>query len=340
MPMSEEMLRRSDLIRQRRAQPSKRRMFSKSHKRVVKSKITSPPPVMVRGGGFALHAEGGESRTIRRPRRRYDVALSTPGAEVRLPSLPRVRIGWRLFSSMLTVVLLTALYMVWNSPMYRVSLIEVKGLQRLSADEINAFLNLNNRSIFMVEPYEIKRNLLEAFPQLLEVEVQVAIPARVLVKVRERQPVLVWKQGEETLWVDAMGVAFPPHGEPAPSVVVESENAPFMSNQIEDALYSKESGSIKQASKIERFLPPQLVSAVLAISHRLPDNLTLKYSPTHGLGWRDPRGFDVYFGVDTSDTEMKLQVYQAIIDYFDREQIQPAMVSIEYLHAPYFRLEP
>lgn len=340
MPVSEEMLRRSDLIRQRRAQPSKRRAFSKSPKRVVKSKVTSPPPVMVREGRFVLHAEGRESQTIRRPRRRYDVALSTPGAEVRLPSLPKVRMGWRLLSGVLTMVLLVALYMIWNSPMYRVSQIEVKGLQRLSAEEINTFLDLNECSIFMVEPYEIERSLLDAFPQLLDVEVQVDIPAKVLVKMRERQPVLVWKQGEETLWVDANGVAFPPHGEPAPSVVVEAEKAPFTSPQDEGTLYNKGSSPIKQANKIERFLPPQLVSAVLAISHQLPDNLTLKYSQARGLGWRDPRGFEVYFGVDTSDTEMKLQVYQAIIDYFDREQIQPAMVSIEYLHAPYFRLEP
>lgn len=340
MPVSEEMLRRSDLVRQRRSQPSKRRALSKSPKRVVKSKVTSPPPVLVREGRFVLHAERRESQTIRRPRRRYDVALSTPGAEVRLPSLPRVQIGWRLLSSMLTVVLLAALYVVWNSPMYRVSQIEVKGLQRLSAEEINTFLHLNERSIFMVDPYDIERSLLEAFPQLLEVEAQVAVPARILVKVRERQPVLVWKQGEEILWVDANGVAFPSHGEPAPSVVVEAENAPFTSLQIEGTLYTKENSPIKQANKIERFLPPQLVSAVLAISHQLPNNLTLKYSQAHGLGWRDPRGFDVYFGVDTSDTEMKLQVYRAIIDYFDREQIQPAIVSIEYLHAPYFRLEP
>ncbi len=339
MSASEDSLRRSDLIRQRRARQSRRRPLSKNHKRDSKTRIVSPPPVLVREGStFSQTVELG-NRAIRRPKRRYDVALSTPGAEVRLPSLPRVRIGWRLLSILLFMMLVVALYIAWNSPTYRVSHIEVKGLQRLKVEEIESILELDNQLIFMVEPRAIEKKLLSTFPQLNKVHVQVDVPAKVRINVSERQPVLVWKQGEETLWVDSMGVAFTPHGEPAPVVIVEAEDSPFTSPQSEE-LFVEVNGHRDEANgQTKRFLPPQLVSAILAISHRLPNHTTLKYSNVYGLGWRDERGFDVYFGIDTTDAEMKMQVYQAIVEYLDKEQIQPVMVSVEHLHAPYFRLE-
>lgn len=340
MSTPEKPLRRSDLIRQRRVSSPRRRTTLQPLKRGSRPQSPSVPPILVREGRVLLPSNAPQERVFKRPKRRYDVALSVPGAEVRLPSLPRVRMGWRLLSGALTLLLSAALYIVWNSPMYRVSQVEVKGLQRLSVEEVSTILDLEDRSVFMIDPKRVEQELLEAFPQLLGVSVQVDIPARVMVTLRERQPVLVWKQGEEALWVDASGVAFPPYGEPPPSVVVEVEGTPFTANSAVDTSLNIEGGQGRALKNVERFLPPQLVSAILAVSHRMLNNVSLKYSETHGLGWRDSRGFDVYLGVDTTDTEMKLLVYQAIMDYLDREQIQPAMVSIEQLHAPYFRMEP
>jgi hypothetical protein len=37
--------------------------------------------------------------------------------------------------------------------------------------------------------------------------------------------------------------------------------------------------------------------------------------------------------------EMKLLVYQAIVDRLQKEGITPALISVENVHAPYYRLE-
>ena len=67
--------------------------------------------------------------------------------------------------------------------------------------------------------------------------------------------------------------------------------------------------------------------------------LNLVYDSVHGLGWNDPKGWEVYFGSEDQDMEMKLTVYQALVDRLENEGIQPAMISVEYVHAPYYRME-
>jgi hypothetical protein len=36
---------------------------------------------------------------------------------------------------------------------------------------------------------------------------------------------------------------------------------------------------------------------------------------------------------------MKLNVYQTLVDQLQSEGIQPEMISVEYVHAPYYRME-
>ena len=64
------------------------------------------------------------------------------------------------------------------------------------------------------------------------------------------------------------------------------------------------------------------------------------YTAGHGLGWKDPRGWEVYFGMNLKDMEMKLRVYKTLVKRLGKEKIQPQLISVEYVHAPYYRLEP
>lgn len=287
---------------------------------------------MVRGGqtGGALNSR----RKAKPVKRRYDVALGATGAEMRLPSLPSVRFGWRLVSGLLVGILAFTLYTLWNSPMYRVSTAEVEGLKRLNSQDINVVANVTGKPIFVVDPRKVKRDIQASFLELADVSVEVKIPAKVLIIVEERQPVLAWEEESKVIWVDAKGIAFPPRGEDGPSILVEAENSPLSppasDPQEEDA----------QIESPNRFLPPQLVSAVLAISLQAPQGTPLVYTADHGLGWKDPRGWEVYFGMNLEDMEMKLRVYKTLVKRLGKEKIQPQLISVEYVHAPYYRLEP
>ncbi len=72
----------------------------------------------------------------------------------------------------------------------------------------------------------------------------------------------------------------------------------------------------------------------------MPEGTVLVFDSEHGLGWNDPNGgWDVFFGNEDEDMDMKLAVYQALVERLKTEGIQPALISVEYVHAPYYRME-
>jgi cell division protein FtsQ len=290
------------------------------------------PPVMVRGGLAAFPAK--EQHRGKRAKRRFDVSLDTPGAEMRLPSLPMVSFGWRLLSGLLVVILAFTLYTIWNSPMYKVKTVEVEGLQRLSEEDVNAVARVSNEPIFKVDPLKVQVELEKAFPELYDVSVDVKMPASVLVKVAERQPVIAWIQDGNEVWVDSTGMAFPKRGDKEPGVVIEAEDSPLSVTNVTE---SESSGDVKDEPK--RFLPAQTVNGILALSFQAPENTQLLYNNSHGIGWNDKRGWKVFFGKDPDNVEMKLQVYKAIVKQLSKKKIQPTFISVEYVHAPYYRIE-
>jgi cell division protein FtsQ len=301
------------------------------------------PPVMVRG---AVPGTAKIKRKRSKTRRRYDVALGVPGAEMRLPSIPQVRPGWRLVSFVMVALLSVLIYHLWTSPVYRVQAAEVGGLNRVTNDEVNAALNIEDEPIFTLDANQMQERLSSAFPEFSAVSVQVALPATVAVTVTERIPVLIWHQGSKTELVDAEGVAFSSRGEAADArlPVVEAKSAP--PSPIPQA--PKPAGiELKDIQPLDDqpvsqgpnyFMTPDLVKAVLVLSKQAPKNTAMVYDAQHGLGWKDARGWEVYFG-DAQDITMKLRVYKAIINQLMADDTQPALVSVEYVHAPYYRLE-
>lgn len=285
------------------------------------------PPVMVRYSTTGLPLK---IRKKVKTRRRYDLALSVPGAEIRLPSIPQIQVGWRLASGVLVVALVILLYHLWTSPLYRVGLAKVIGLQRMSIRDVNAVLDMTDELIFAVDAGLLQEELQDTFPEFLLVSVKVEWPNSVSVTIEERQPILAWKQDGRTVLVDPNGVAFPMRSqtERIPSMVIESLVSPPVVEQDMD---------IGEDSPI-RFMSVELVSAILSISAQAPQNTPLIYDSIHGLGWKDTRGWEVYFG-NVSDMNIKLLVYKALVDYIGRESINPVLVSVEYVHNPYYRLE-
>ena len=78
---------------------------------------------------------------------------------------------------------------------------------------------------------------------------------------------------------------------------------------------------------------------MLSLVDYLPEGNTLNYDPQYGLGWRDPQGWLIYFGKDISNIDMKLAEYETIIAELQAKNLRPALISIEYLYAPFYRLE-
>jgi hypothetical protein len=194
---------------------------------------------------------------------------------------------------------------------------------------VNSVLDIRDEPVFTINPNALVQKAQEAFPEFSSVSVQVNLPHDVEMQVEERQPILTWKQDGRTLLVDANGVAFPQRdlSGAAPSLMVEAFSSPAVPRQL-----SQEEGTSMQFLSVDR------VSAILSMSAQAPKDTPLVYDSRHGLGWKDSRGWEVYFG-DVRDIDMKLRIYQSIIKKIGKGEAKPVLISVEYPHAPYYRLE-
>ncbi len=315
---------RSSDARPRASKRTRRVVSTPSGRRQIRSPY-GHPPVLVRNENSALPTE---NRRRKKTRRRYDVAMGAYGAELRLPSLPQFHVGWRLVSFLLVAVIAGAIYAVWTAPEFKVGAVEINGLVRLTHEDIQTVVSLEGEPIFTISSSQIKQDLMEAFPEIADVSIAVGLPASVVVTLEERQPVLALRQGEEELWVDGEGVSFSPRGDSGPLPVIEGEEIANL--------------AISEGSEGATRYDPKMIQAVLALSAYVPPGRPLVFDDQHGLGWSDDRGWRVYFGTNLADAgemEMKLRVYDTLVQRLDENGIWPGFISVEFLHAPYYRLE-
>ena len=315
-----------------------------------------PPPVMARSYRMDVPFQVNRPHT-KKARRRYDVSLGVPGAEMRLPSLPVLRITRSWILLLLVIVLLGGLYFLWNAPPFQVQAAQVEGLKRVNSNDVNAVLDVSGKPVFSLFRTDLSGKLEAAFPEFSSASVQISLPNTVRVQVTEREPVLTWRQGDSLQLVDNDGYAFPLRlaASTVISPVIEASGSPVELGitEIDVAAYIAASTKSEQdpfeaqaaapepieplSDESKPFIKPQTVAAILSVSRSVPSGAVLIYDPTHGLGWQDERGWQVYVG-DDQDIAMKLLVYEALVQRLVSDEIQPELVSVEHVHNPYYRL--
>ncbi len=346
---SSERANHVDRVRQRREkQPARRSARRSSGGRSWFSTSSVPQsPVLVRRGSLAPVENTARAKDVvdktsgrSRARRRYDIALSIPGAEVRLPSLPAFAFSWRIASGLLVLLMGAALYFLLFSPTFEVSKVDVLGLKRLTLQDVDPILALTGETIVKVDPRAVEQRLMVAFPEFSSVQIRISLPAQVKVYIVERQPVIDWVQKGQDQWVDAQGVAFPPRGTADGIITVQADGAPFATAPApQGSSDAKATGkSVASASLATQFLPVDLVSTILSMRQYLPKGSALIYSADHGLGWNDPGGWQVYFGSQLTEMDQKLLVYQAVVGQLKKDGVSPTLISVEYVNAPYYRV--
>ena len=340
---------RADLVRQRRAgkkpaASSIPQVDSTARKTYRPESIflpVTPRPAARKGyGKFGSTAQGSAvSRTLRqsqgtasspyaRSSRRSgnDYSFSLGRADVRAPSLSIPQLGSRWISLVGSALLVFLLYTMWTSSAFTVASATVHGNERLGAADINSVLGMVGEPIFKAVPANLVNNLHAAFPDLASVRVSVGFPNHINITVVERTPVLAWYQNDSVTWIDGNGVAFRPRGQVNGLIQVSANGTPpKVETDPSTPLYAMP------------YIDPAMVKAMVTLSPYVPSGAPMVYDPKYGMGWQDPRGWSVYFGGNTQDIPMKLVVYKAIVDAFTKQGIQPTMVSMEYLDAPFYK---
>jgi hypothetical protein len=263
-----------------------------------------------------------KARRSRRPRRRYDLPLpGQPGAEVRLPALPVLRLGPRLLSATLVGLGAWLLVLLFTAPTFRVAEALVSGNRILSDGQLRSIAQVDGQSVFLVDPETVVERLL-AYPEVAAAESQVRWPNRVQVTVVERQPMARWVDGDRTWWISPEGIAYAPHGE-WPGVVEIVSREPVLAVSVDP---------------LAPVISIDVLEAAAVLNALLPQAAPLRYDPVHGLGFDDQAGWTAYFGM-AGDMVVKVRMYQALAAYLVAHNVQPALVSVEDVAAPYYRME-
>ncbi len=314
-------LSRAEMVRTRlRKQPKKRLVLTSAN-----TSRTLPPIISRSEMTYVVQ----QKTTPPSTKRRFQAAFSIPGFQMRLPaiSLPRVEGKSRLLSFFLSTLLGAALFLAFTLPEFQVTRAQVHGNQRISADDINSVLSSTGQPIFAIMPSDLETRLRLNYPELVSAKVTLGLPNILIVNIVERQPVILWKQGGGYTWIDSSGVAFRPRGSADNLIPVAAVASPPV---------GLTSGN-DPLSPLP-YLSTDMVKAIQILAPSVPAGTTMVYDPRYGLGWLEPRGWQVSFGSNAKDMVLKLQVYQSLVTSLTQQGIIPTFISVQYANAPYYRM--
>lgn len=319
-------LTRSDLVRLRRDRENTQRID-----RARKESTRQNPPVARRSrqGSPQPRRKAERGNQGRNGRRHFHNALLpvAPDAELRGISISRPNLGRRLPSFLLVALLGAALYFAFNAPQLQVAQAQIAGNQMLPPEEINAALNIAGEPAFLLVPSKLERQLRLTFPEITYAKVDVSLPNAVSVNVIERKPVIRWEQGASFTWVSEDGVAFRPRGEAPGLISVLALSAPPTEGNISP-------DSLTPAP----FISASMVRSIKGLANHVPPGAVILYDASFGFGWNDPRGWKVYFGTSATDVELKMRVYESMVNSLSERGIRPALINVTYPTAPYYRM--
>lgn len=316
-------LSRAELVRLRREQEHAQHM-----NRIVKE-ATRLVPTTVRAKKATTASKARTSKPKQNARRSFQIAIpAAPRVNMNVRSfrIPRPRLGWRFFSFILSTILGITIYLAFNLPQLRVTAAQVTGNQIITPADVNSVMNISGQPVFMVTPVDLETRLRLNYPELASVRVSVSLPNVVTVDVRERKPAIRWEQGGGYTWVAEDGVAFKPKGEMDGLISVIASSAPPVTGAAADPLTPAP------------FISTDMVQALKGLAGHVPPGQSILYDSRMGFGWNDPRGWRAYFGATSSDIELKMRVYESMVNSLTQRGIRPALINVTYPTAPYYRM--
>lgn len=264
-------------------------------------------------------------------KRRFNIALAMPRVNLRaihLPTIqfPRLRFGGRTASLILVVTLGMAAYFSFTRPELRVSEAQVMGNQILTPAELNSVMGVAGQPIFLLTPSELETRLLLNYPEISAVRVNVSLPNLVTAHIVERKPFIRWEQNGAYTWIADDGVAYRPRGEMVGLISVVAESSPPVIGGGTDPLAPTP------------YITVEMVQALKGLASHVPPGAVILYDSVNGFGWNDPRGWRAYFGATASDVELKMRVYETMVNSLTQRGIRPALINVTYPTAPYYRM--
>lgn len=249
------------------------------------------------------------------------VEPAAPGTRPASPRPSRWRLVLTRFPAVIVLVSLVALFIyVSAAQQFYVFRAEVVGSHYVESDTIYQASGIHEQNIFWIRPNKAAEAVVH-LDGIRAARVRCRLPARVTIEVTERQPIVLWHaeaQGDN-LWLDEEGVVLPYHGVVSDTVFVvdSSERLLNVGDRVE---------------------PEGIVTSVQQLASSLPEVSLFYYQPDRGLSFMQETfhgSWPVYVG-DSSDLARKIQILQALTDYFTEHKMRPTYVDVRWADYPVF----
>lgn len=231
--------------------------------------------------------------------------------------------GTRWFSAFLTLVFggLAAGYAFL--PQYRFSDIIITGMDKINKNEIIYFTGAAGKPVFAVNPEQIRTTLLQHYQDIYDASVTIDFPAEMRIELTERVPVVEWDFGGSRFWIDKDGMVLNESRSQAETIHVFADSYP---------------GSLSQEDRnIPAYFSKDVLKTIVTMGSHVPEGKPLIYTYKNGFGWDTDEGWRIFFGKNDSDIDEKLRMQESLTKYFQENEIQPILVSLEFKDAPYYR---
>ena len=262
------------------------------------------------------------SREAKRTRSEREAVVLRRGAPIE-PVAPDAQhgvrvnaINWRYMSGLLLATLGLVAIMMLRSDIFVVRGIAVSGTTYLDTREVFRLTGIAERHILEVDPEAVQRSL-EGISTIAEAEVTIGWPPdMVRIRIVERQPALVWEQNGVEAWIDIHGrvLTAPPEDRPELLRVVTRGMEELINPNVPIA--------------------QDVVDGARQLQELVPTERRLRYDPFLGLGFRDERGWEAWFG-SGRDMPVKILVYRRMVDDLLARGITPSVVNVSNPDRPY-----
>ena len=203
-------------------------------------------------------------------------------------------------------------YLLYLSPYFQIKEIKISGNEKVPTEKIlspvqkeigQKLLFFSTKSIFLVNLSQIKKGILDNFPQIAEVEIKRRLPSSLGIDVSERQGIANFCQEEQCFLLDGEGVIFE-------EVPKENLSAPLIKKLGEAGPLPKLGGEV-----IEK----ELLSKILEITSELknlgiPSTEVLIVSDDR-LNVKTQENWEIYFNPQ-GDVSWQLTKLKAVLEKF------------------------
>jgi len=185
-----------------------------------------------------------------------------------------------LLAALVTTLVLSAIWLGWQSPVLRLEKVSVNGTSRLSADEVLTAAHVRiGGSLLSVPVAQITRRV-GALPAVATVHVRREWPHRLLISVVERQAVAAVPDGAgSVVLVDASGDAFATSAGPADGL---------LALQVPTPVLGSASPAARAALAVWTQLPPAFRHEVSSVSAPSPDAVSFRLARGATVVWGSP----------------------------------------------------